>query len=150
MIGCELKSFMLNEERHAQYAIILSLQITRAMSEMTLNYRMMVERYPNLKEEVGDSNHGCEISSLPDKNLPSCQLPHVLWRWPVSHLSQKRKKKKKRNHSGYHLFLHLTLANFCKVLHIPRSHPPTHKYQPQKLLLLLLLLFLLILIFNVL
>jgi hypothetical protein len=71
---------MLNEERHAQYAIIPSLQITRAMSEMTLNYRMMVERYPNLKEEVGDSNPGCEISSLPDKNLPGCQLPHVLWR----------------------------------------------------------------------
>jgi len=26
---------------------------------------MMVERYPNLKEEVGGSNPGCEISSLP-------------------------------------------------------------------------------------
>jgi hypothetical protein len=55
---------------------------------------------------------------------------------------KKKKKKKKTHHSGYHLFLHLTLANFCKVLNIPRSHPPTHKYQPQKLLLLLLLLLL--------
>jgi hypothetical protein len=30
---------------------------------------MMMERYPYLKEEVGDSNPGCEISSLPDKKL---------------------------------------------------------------------------------
>ena len=29
-----------------------------------LNYWMMVERYPNLKEEVGSSIPGCEISSL--------------------------------------------------------------------------------------
>jgi hypothetical protein len=29
---------------------------------MTLNYRIMVERYPNLKEEVGGSNPDCEIS----------------------------------------------------------------------------------------
>ena len=28
--------------------------------------RMMLERYPNLKEEVGGSNPGCEISSLLD------------------------------------------------------------------------------------
>jgi hypothetical protein len=31
---------------------------------MTLNYWMMVERYPNLKEEVGGSIPSCEISSL--------------------------------------------------------------------------------------
>jgi hypothetical protein len=36
---------------------------------MTLNYRMMVERYPNLKEEVGGSNPNCEISSLLDRKL---------------------------------------------------------------------------------
>jgi hypothetical protein len=30
---------------------------------------MMVERYPNLEEEVGGSNLGCEISSLPDEKL---------------------------------------------------------------------------------
>jgi hypothetical protein len=35
--------------------------------ETTLNYQMMVERYPNLKEEVGGSNPGYEISSLPYK-----------------------------------------------------------------------------------
>jgi hypothetical protein len=29
---------------------------------MTLNYRTMVERYPNLKEEVGGSNPDYEIS----------------------------------------------------------------------------------------
>ena len=31
---------------------------------MTLNYWMLVGRYPNLKEEVGGSIPGCEISSL--------------------------------------------------------------------------------------
>jgi hypothetical protein len=37
---------------------------------MTLNYRMMVERYPNLKEKVGGLIPGYEISSLPDGKLP--------------------------------------------------------------------------------
>jgi hypothetical protein len=36
---------------------------------MTLNYRMMVERYPNLKKEVGGSNPDYEISSLPGGKL---------------------------------------------------------------------------------
>ena len=31
---------------------------------MTLNEWMMVERYPDLMEEVGNSVPGCEISSL--------------------------------------------------------------------------------------
>ena len=38
-------------------------------SEITLNYRVMLEGYPNLKEEVGGSNPGCEISSLLDRKL---------------------------------------------------------------------------------
>jgi hypothetical protein len=36
---------------------------------MTLNYRMMVKRYPNLKEEVGGPIPSCEISSLLDGKL---------------------------------------------------------------------------------
>jgi hypothetical protein len=53
-------------------------------SKMTLNYRMMVERYPNPKEEVGGSNPGCEISSLPDGKLArwstaSCALELAFW-----------------------------------------------------------------------
>ena len=36
---------------------------------MTLSYRMMVERYPNIKEEVGGLNPGCENSSLLDGKL---------------------------------------------------------------------------------
>jgi hypothetical protein len=64
---------------------------------MTLNYWMMVERYPNLREEVGNSIPGCEISSLLDqKNLPGGQLPLALWRWPVNILSQIRIKEKKK------------------------------------------------------
>ena len=49
-------------------------------SKTTLNYWMMVERSPNLKEEVGGSIPGCEYSSLLDKFLPSGRLPLVLWR----------------------------------------------------------------------
>ena len=52
---------------------------------MTLNYWMMEERYPNLKEEVGGLIPGCEISSLLDKNLALACQPSV----------PKRKKKTK-------------------------------------------------------
>ena len=38
-------------------------------SKTTLNYWMMVERYPNIKEEVGGSIPGCEIASLLDMKL---------------------------------------------------------------------------------
>jgi hypothetical protein len=48
-------------------------------SETTLNYGMMVERYPNLKEKVGGSIPPAAESPLYlTKNLPSDQLPHVL------------------------------------------------------------------------
>ena len=40
-----------------------------AWSETTLNYWMMVERYLNLKEEVGGPIPGCEISSMLDGKL---------------------------------------------------------------------------------
>ena len=51
-------------------------------SEMTRNYRVMVERYPNLNEDVGGSIPGCEISSLLDRKLArwstaSCALDLV-------------------------------------------------------------------------
>ena len=41
-----------------------------------MNYRVMVERYPNLKEEVGSSVPNCEISSLLGERLAraSCAL----------------------------------------------------------------------------
>jgi hypothetical protein len=42
---------------------------TIVWSKTTLNYQMMVERYPNLKEEVGGSDPGFEISSLADGKL---------------------------------------------------------------------------------
>ena len=45
------------------------LEVDSLWSEMTLNYRVMVEGYPNLKEEVGGSNPDCEISSLLDVKL---------------------------------------------------------------------------------
>ena len=50
--------------------------------ETTLNYWMMVERYPNLKEKVGNSLPSCEISSLLARKLvrwstASCDLALV-------------------------------------------------------------------------
>jgi hypothetical protein len=44
---------------------------------MTHNYWMMVERYPNLKEKVGGSYHGCEISSLLDTKK-TCKMVNCL------------------------------------------------------------------------
>ena len=38
-------------------------------SKTALNYWMMVERYPDLKEEVGSSIPSCKISSLLDIEL---------------------------------------------------------------------------------
>jgi len=54
------------------------LQKLYRWSEMTLNYWMIVERYPNLKDEVGGSIPGFEIVSLLDRNLRGGQaLPYV-------------------------------------------------------------------------
>ena len=67
-------------------------------STMTLNYWMMVERYPNLKKEVCGSIPGHEISSLLD--IKSCQVVNYLlcfWRWLVGLLSQKKFIKNKSN-----------------------------------------------------
>jgi hypothetical protein len=46
---------------------------------------MMVERYPNLKEEVGGSILGCEISSLLDRK--TCQMVNCLLFFDVSMLT---------------------------------------------------------------
>ena len=65
----------------------------------TLNYWMMVERCPNLKEEVGGSIPGCEISSLLDqkklarRSIASCAL--ALACGPSVSQRKKRKKIKK-------------------------------------------------------
>jgi hypothetical protein len=57
----------------------------------------MLEKYPNLKEEVGGGSiPGCDVYSLfLTENLPGGQMPHVLWRWPICLLSQEKKEKKK-------------------------------------------------------
>ena len=69
------------------------LELESPYSETTLNCWMMVERYPNLNEEVDGSIPGYDISSLFDINLPGGQLPHVLWRWHVGLYLKKQKKK---------------------------------------------------------
>ena len=55
---------------------------------------MMVERYPNLKKEVGGSNPGCEISSLLDGKLArwsTASCASVLACWPS--VSKKKRKE---------------------------------------------------------
>ena len=50
----------------------------QVFTETALNYWMMVERCPNLKEEVGSSIPGCEISSLIHRFVPGGKLPPML------------------------------------------------------------------------
>jgi hypothetical protein len=60
-------------------------------------FEMTVERYPNLKKEVGGSIPGCEISSLLDKNLvrwSTVSYALALDCWPF--VSKKKKKKESR------------------------------------------------------
>jgi hypothetical protein len=57
---------------------------------------MMVERYPNLKGEVGGS-----IPLYLTENLSSGKLSLVLWCWPsISKKKEKRKRKKKKKKKG--------------------------------------------------
>ena len=68
-------------------------------SETTLNYRIMLERYPSLKEKVGDSIPGCKISPLLDKNLRGSLLPLV----PEAGLSTFCLKKNIKGHNVYNI-----------------------------------------------
>ena len=49
--------------------LIIPHETYHEWSKTSLSYWMMVERYPNLKEEVGGSILGCEVFSLPDGKL---------------------------------------------------------------------------------
>jgi hypothetical protein len=51
-------------------------------SRTTLNYRMVVERYPNLKEEVDNLIPEVKSPLYLMENLSGGQLPPVLWCWP--------------------------------------------------------------------
>jgi hypothetical protein len=48
---------------------VLSFDNNLTGSETTLNYWMMVDKYPNFKKEVGNLIPGCETSSLLDEKL---------------------------------------------------------------------------------
>ena len=62
--------------------------------ETTLNYRMVVKRYPNLKEEIDGSISGSEISSLLDIILAMWSTTSCVWRWHVNLLSKTKQKTK--------------------------------------------------------
>jgi hypothetical protein len=59
------------------------------MSKTTLNYRMMMKRYPNLKEEVGGLNLTPKSPLYLMENLLGGQLPPVLRRCHIGLLSHK-------------------------------------------------------------
>ena len=76
--GCVMTSFTFIA------LITVGWKSPQVWSEMTLNYRVTVEGYPNLKEEVGSSNPGYEISSRLDGKLArwwtaSCALALACW-----------------------------------------------------------------------
>ena len=80
-----------------------TLRNARQWSEMTLNYQMMEERYPNLKEEVGGSNSVCEISFVPDGKLvkwSTTSCISVFAYWPMS--PKKKKRKRNARHDQFH------------------------------------------------
>jgi hypothetical protein len=61
------------------WCLLMLHRILANASKFTIEYGMMVERYPNLKEKVGGSIPPAAESPLYlTKNLPSDQLPHVL------------------------------------------------------------------------
>jgi hypothetical protein len=54
---------------------------------------MMVERYSNLKEEVGGSNPGCEISSLHDGKLVKWSTISCALTLTCRHFVSKKEKR---------------------------------------------------------
>jgi hypothetical protein len=96
-------------------------------SKMVLNYRMMVERYPNLKEGVGGSNPGCEISSLLDGKLArwltTSYALEMACRPSVSKKNKVKKKEEKgkrftRLYAGVMRCLHLLLIRYVSPLEV--------------------------------
>ena len=86
--------------------------------ETTVNYWIMVERYPAFIEEVGGSIPGSEISSLLDKILQGGELPPVLWRWHVSLLSQ---KKETTTTTTIKFTMKMALHNSCLLEEEPKK-----------------------------
>ena len=67
-----------------------------------------MEKHPNLKEEVGGSIPGFEISSLLDKTLPGGQTASCALALACQSSVLKKRKKKRRELKNY-LFEVLTL-----------------------------------------
>ena len=92
MLGC----FVLL--RHACWikgSIIEHLKVTKTWSETTLNYLMMVETYPNLKEEVWYVVRSPAAKSplYLTENMPRGQLPHMCFGVDLSTFCLKQHKK---------------------------------------------------------
>ena len=65
---------------------------------MTLNYRVMVEGYPNLKEKVGNSNPVVKSPLYLTENLPCGQLPPMLGVGLSAFYLKKKKVEKRFEH----------------------------------------------------
>jgi hypothetical protein len=68
-------------------------ELNNTWSETTLNYRMMVERYPNLKEEVGSSVPAMKISSLLEGKLARWSTASCALALACRHSVSKKERK---------------------------------------------------------
>ena len=87
---------------------------------------MMVKRYPNLKEEVGGSNPGCEISSLPDRKLARWSTASCALAMACQPSISKRKEKKNEIISSCNsasLFFFLQREHDCTTVGRREQHP---------------------------
>ena len=94
--------------------------------ETSLNYLMMVERYPNLKEEVGGSIPNCEISSLLDRKLArwsSASYALALACRPSGFFKKKNKKKQLHGHGSW-LVCEVALIRYQKMDMYANLHTP--------------------------
>ena len=78
---------------------------------------MMLERYPNLKEEVGNSILVVKSPLYLKENLLGGQLPPMLWRYPVGRLSQ-RKRKKEKMKVGMTIFVNIFIRDVIRKVTI--------------------------------
>jgi hypothetical protein len=77
---------------------------------MTLNYQMMLERYPLLRKRLAVQFPAVKSPLYMTDKLPGGSLPHVLWPWHVGPLSPKKKEKKR---------LEFKVHTNCKQFRLP-------------------------------
>ena len=73
---------------------------------------MMVERHPNIKEEIGDLIPGCENSSLNDIKLAKWSIALMCFGVGMSALCLTKRKKENKENKNSNLILSHGLSNY--------------------------------------